>query len=147
MMTMVVALFQDLCVAQRAVADLVNSGFPRDVISVLVRDLRRAADQAAGDDDGRDRLADRPNPRVLAGGPLGAALEMSAHDESAVADALTRAGLQPAAARFFADAVGEGGILVGVLAKEETVRDARDILDFYATPEPRFKQQVAAHGD
>ena len=64
---------------------------------------------------------------------------MSAHDESAVVSALTRAGLQPAAARHFAEAVSAGRILVAVHCKAETVRDARDILDLYARSEPRVK--------
>ncbi len=141
-MTTVVAVFEDLCLAQRAVADLIGSGFARNVISVIIRHLQGPADPVAANGDGRDP----PVPSVLAGGPLGEALRKTSHDESAVADALKRAGLPPSASLLFAEAVGAGAILVAVHCKEAEVRDARDILDIYAAPEPRTGQTSATRG-
>jgi len=140
-MTTVVAMFDDLCLAQRAVADLIGSGFPRNVISVIVRHFQGPTEPIVNDDG-----CDPPGPSVLAGGPLGEALRMTGHDESAVADALKRAGLPPSAARLFAEAVGAGAILVAVHCEEAAVRDARDILDIYATPEPRLTRAALTHG-
>jgi len=141
-MPTIVGAFDDLCLAQRAVADLIGSGFPRNVISVLIRQLQRPA-----------RTAEINGPRggpavgsVLAGGPLGEALRLTDHDESAVAVALTRAGLPPSAAQFFAEAVTAGSILVTVHCKDDAVRDARDILDIYAAPEPDLNQRAGTRG-
>jgi hypothetical protein len=136
-MTTVVAVFDDMCLAQRAVADLIGSGFPRNVISVIIRHLPGPADPGA---NGNER---EPGQSVLAGGPLGEALRTTSHDESAVADTLKRAGLPPSASMLFAEAVSAGAILVAVHCKEGAVRDARDILDIYAAPEPRSGQATA----
>ena len=141
-MTTVVAMFDDLCLAQRAVADLIGSGFSRNVISVIVRHFQGPTESVAVNGDGREP----PGPSVLAGGPLGEALRMTGHDETAVADALKRAGLPPSAAVLFAEAVGAGAILVAVHCEEAAVRDARDILDIYATPEPRLTRAALTHG-
>ena len=141
-MTTVVAMFDDMCLAQRAVADLIGSGFPRNGISVIIRHLQGPTEPVTVKSDGRDP----PGQSILAGGPLGEALRMTGHDESAVADALKRAGLPQSAALLFAEAVGAGDILVAVHCKEAAVRDARDILDIYATPEPRLTQGTAARG-
>ena len=131
-MTMVVAVFDDLCLAQRAVADLIGSGFPSNVISVIVRHFQGPTEPVAVNGDGCQP------PSVLAGGPLGEALRTTGHDETAVADALKRAGLPLSAAVLFAEAVGAGAILVAVHCEEAAVRDARDILDIYAAPETRL---------
>jgi len=141
-MTTVVAVFDDLCLAQRAVADLVGSGFPRTAISVIIRHVQGPPDAAAVYGD--DRQPHVQN--VLAGGPLGEALRKTCHDESAVADALKRAGLPQSASLLFAEAVSAGAILVAVHCKDAEVRDARDILDVYAAPEPRFTQSTATRG-
>jgi hypothetical protein len=137
-MTTVVAVLNDLCLAQRAVSDLISSGFPRNVISVVIRHFHGSTDPGSGNDDGRG-----PEQSVLAGGPLGEALRKTSHDESAVADALKRAGLPPSASLLFAEAVSAGSILVAIYCKEGQVRDARDILDIYAAPEPRLGQPPA----
>ncbi len=137
-MPTIVGAFDDLCLAQRAVADLIGSGFPRNVISVLIRHLQRPAHAAEVDGSGGEPAAGN----VVAGGPLGEALRLTDHDESAVAVALTRAGLPPSAAQFFAEAVTAGSILVTVHCKEDAVRDARDILDIYAAPEPELKRRA-----
>ena len=140
-MTTVVAVFDDLCLAQRAVADLIGSGFPRNVISLIIRHLQGPADPVAVNGNGREL-----GQSVLAGGPLGEALRTTSHDESAVADTLTRAGVPPSASLLFAKAVSAGAILVTVHCKEAAVRDARDILDVYAAPEPQSSQPAATRG-
>ena len=138
-MTMVVGMFENLVSAQRAVADLMGSGYRRNAISVLVRHGQIAEPH---DDDGEDEqgaLARATESMlgagsVLAGGPLAAAIHADGVDstEHAVINTLTTAGLQPAAARFFADAICNGAILVAVHCPECEVRDARDILDTYS---------------
>ena len=129
-MTTVVAVFDDLCQTQRAVADLIGSGFPRNVISVIIRHLQGPTDPANSD------RRDLPAQSVLAGGPLGVALRTTSHDASAVPNTLMRAGLPLSASMLFAEAVSSGGILVAVHCKESAMRDARDILDIYAGAEP-----------
>ena len=149
-MTMVVGMFENLLSAQRAVADLVGSGYRRNAISVLVRNARPANGQLDEDDDGdgeeeHGALARATHSAtatsVLAGGPLGAAMRMDSCDstEHAVMHTLTNAGLKPAAARFFADAICNGAILVAVHCPECEVRDARDILDIYTDTDDSFE--------
>ena len=142
-MTMVVGMFSSLLGAQRAVTDLVDAGFRRSRISMLVRDGAR---HAANEDDEQGPLARATNSvarggSVIAGGPLKEALEAeTGESDDAVTHTLSIAGLQPAAARFFADAIINGAILVAVHCAEDEVRDARDILDVhvgYEEPEPR----------
>jgi hypothetical protein len=139
-MTMVVGMFESLVNAQHAVADLVTSGYARNSISVLVR-----GGHAHDEDDEEEHGAlaraanslSAGNLSVLAGGPLGAALRVGSDEpaEHAVVHTLTAAGLQPAAARFFADAICHGAILVAVHCADRYVRDARDILDTYTEPD------------
>ena len=146
-MTMVVRMFHALPSAQCAIADLIDSGFARNAISVLVRDQRQEAYPAMRSDHEHGALARTTNllrNRVLAGGPLAATLRSQADDESAVVRALINAGLQPAAARLFAEAIGGGAILVAVHCMDATVRDARDILDGYAAPECADRDPIAA---
>ena len=137
-MTMVVGMFDSLVSAQHAIADLMTSGYARNSISVLVRN-GGAHDEDDEDDEEHGALARAANSisgnAVLAGGPLGAALRAEDADEStehAVAHTLASAGLQPAAAQFFADAICNGAILVAVHCPDRLVRDAREILDVYA---------------
>lgn len=136
-MTMVVGVFDELTKAQHAVADLMGSGYARNSISVLVRN--RCEPDANGDQDDEHGLLSRMTnsavaTRVLAGGPLGAALRNHADEpaEDVVAHTLAAAGLQPSAARFFAQAICNGAILVAVHCPDRRIRDARDILDAYA---------------
>ena len=58
-MTMVIGMFDSLVNAQRAVCDLVTSGYAKDAISVIVRNMTR-------DDEGADHVH---IAGVLAGGP------------------------------------------------------------------------------
>ena len=135
-MTMVVGMFESLTNAQHAVADLMGSGYARNTISVLVRN-GGVRDAACATDDEQGALSRATNTlaatRVLAGGPLGAALRAEPEEpaEHAVAHTLASAGLRPAAAQFFADAICKGAILVAVHCPDAHIRDARDILDTY----------------
>ena len=74
---------------------------------------------------------------MLAGGPLAVSLRDSeaAIAEDSVAHALTAAGLRQTAARFFAEAIAHGAVVVAVHCEDARVRDARDILDIHAEPE------------
>jgi hypothetical protein len=133
-MTMVVGMFNSLVDAQRAVTDVVASGFARAAISVIVR---QASPAHACADDGR-RYPSPPDAdacwRVLAGGPLALSLRSAAANESwtSVAQAFVAAGLQQAAARFFAESIARGAVVVTVHCEDSRVRDARDILDLHA---------------
>lgn len=133
-MTMVVGMFSSLVDAQRAVTDVVASGFARAAISVLVR--QSSPDHAYADDG--PRYPPAPNAdagwRVLAGGPLALSLRSAASKASwtSVAQAFVAAGLQQAAARFFAEAIARGAVVVTVHCEDSRVRDARDILDLHA---------------
>ncbi len=132
-MTMVVGMFKSLVGAQRAVSDLVASRYQRGAISVLVRQARKEPPAAAA--PGYDAHQHTPW-RVLAGGPLAISLRGSeaAVAEDSVALALTAAGLRQTAARFFAEAIAHGAVVVAVHCEDARVRDARDILDIHAEP-------------
>ena len=131
-MTMVVGVFVNLVNAQHAVQDLMASGYARDRISVLVRPPMRECN--VEEDSQQGPLARAATARkVLAGGPLASALGPGADGTNGqtVAHTLQVAGLQPAAAHFFADAISNGAVLVAVHCMGTGVRDARDILDMY----------------
>lgn len=133
-MTMVVGMFEKLINAQHAIADLVDCGYASSAISVLVRTGAAVAppDAVDGERGALSRATDaQVVNRVLAGGPLGAALRAEADEmqEHAVAHTLAWAGLKPAAARFFADAICNGAILVAVHCPDGFIRNAREILD------------------
>jgi hypothetical protein len=127
-MTMVLRIFDTLTDAQRAVSDLVGSGYARKAISVLVRDAL-AHTMPRSDDAGDGPLT--PPTSIIAGGPLGDVLHRGTDMVSphAVTRCLKLEGLQPSAAQFFADAICDGGILVAVHCDDGDVRYAREILD------------------
>ena len=133
-MTMVVGMFRSLLCAQRAVTDLVASGYGRPTISVLVR---QGGTQESSTADATVATGADPSWRVLAGGPLATSLGDTHADaaESSVVRALTAAGLRATAARFFAQAIAHGAVVVAVHCEDARVRDARDILDIHAEPE------------
>ena len=130
-MTMVVRMFETLTDAQRAVSELVESGYARNAISILVRDALRHTRPRTDDTPDHGPLARATN--IIAGGPLGVELHRDgrAVGEQAVAHCLKTAGLQLPAARFFADAICNGAILVAVHCQDSEVRYARDILDVH----------------
>ena len=130
-MTMVVRMFETLTDAQRAVSELVQSGYARNAISILVRDAIGHARPRTDVTPDHGPLARATN--IIAGGPLGLELHRDgrAVGQHAVARCLKTAGLQLPAARFFADAICNGAILVAVHCLDSEVRDARDILDVH----------------
>ena len=130
-MTMVVRMFETLTDAQRAVSELVESGYARNAISILVRDALGHARPRNDDTPDQGPLARATN--IIAGGPLGVELHRDgrAVGESAVAHCLKTAGLQLPAARFFADAICNGAILVAVHCVDSEVGYARDTLDVH----------------
>ena len=150
-MTMVVGMFESLSGAQRAVTDLVDSGYRRNAISVLVRHASNAL-PVLGTKEAQGALARATDSAhalgILAGGPLGVALgaEKTHATESAVMATLANAGLNPAAARFFADAICHGAILVAVHCAERELRDAREILDTYSEVLDDFAHHPQAKG-
>jgi len=134
---MVVGMFESLVGAQRAVADLVDSGYRRNAISVLVRHPPGGV-QALGSRVGEQGPLARATESaramdILGGGPLGAALHTDVADatETTVIATLANAGLDASAASFLAAAICNGAILVAVHCPQGEVRDARDILDTY----------------
>ena len=136
-MTMVVRIFDTLTDAQRAVSDLVESGYARNAISVLVRDALAPAVPGCDDPRQHGPLARATN--IIAGGPLGDVLhrDSEAVSPGAVTYCLKHAGLNLSAAQFFADAICHGAILVAVHCDDGNVRCAREILDVHhATAAP-----------
>ena len=141
-MTMVVRIFDTLTDAQRAVSDLVDSGYARNAISVLVRDALAHRLPRCDDPCQHGALARTTN--IIAGGPLGDALHhgSAAVGPSAVTQCLKTAGLQLSAAQFFANAICHGAILVAVHCDDGGVRYAREILDVHhpaAGPVPSWQ--------
>jgi hypothetical protein len=134
---MVVGTFESLVGAQRAVADLVDSGYRRNAISVLVRHAPGSLRAVGASVSEQGALAHATDSAfamgILAGGSLGVALraDKPGSTEKTVMTTLANAGLNVTAARFFADAICNGAILVAVHCPECEVRDARDILDTY----------------
>ena len=130
-MTMVVRIFDTLTDAQRAVSDLMDSGYARNAISILVRDALSHALPRPEDPHQLGALARATN--IIAGGPLGDVLHSGRESvgPGAVTQCLETAGLQGSAAQFFADAICHGSILVAVHCDDGDVRYAREILDVY----------------
>jgi hypothetical protein len=149
-MTMVLGMFKSLLGAQRAVTDLVASGYSRATISVLVRQAAqgkapRPADGVAGD----AHVADHGAWRVLAGGPLADSLRATHADAAgaSIIRALGAAGLRETAARFFAEAIARGAVVVAVHCEDARVRDARDILDIHADPDIEDMSEFPLNGE
>jgi hypothetical protein len=148
-MTMVVGMFDSLVEVQRAVADLIDAGYARNTISILVRDTH--ADAVAVRQDFETPATDDDSPpiggpvqsavdvvkmaKILAGGPLATVLRQSSleHPEGPVVRALTSAGLGLASARYFADAICQGAVMIAVHCEDRYVRDTRDLLDAHAS--------------
>ena len=133
-MTMVVGVFESLVNAEDAVADLVASGYPRRDIEVLVRDGPFRSERedvggspapAQGASAGFDTIR---TSRLSAEVPPG---KTEAVGELKLATALEISGLEPVAARFFADAICNGAVLVAVRCAAPRASNARDILDVF----------------
>lgn len=148
---MVVGMFDSLVEVQRAVADLIDAGYARNSISILVRDTHADAlgvheglevpmngekhPAASGPQGAQSAVDVVKTAKVLAGGPLATALRQSSldHPEGPVVRALTSAGLGLMSARYFADAIGQGAVMIAVHCEDRHVRDTRDLLDAHAT--------------
>jgi hypothetical protein len=100
-MPMVVGVFENLANAEDAVADLLASGYSRNNINLLIRQAETRRGHTV-----------EPTERALA-------------------TTLESAGVVPAAARFFADAICNGAVLVTVHCAAPRAGDARDILEVY----------------
>jgi hypothetical protein len=144
---MVVGMFDSLVEVQRTVADLIDAGYARNTISIVVRDahldapaVRQDFELSTSDGDGSGSASASVDviktAKVLAGGPLATVLRQSSleHPEGPVVRALTAAGLGLTSARYFADAVCHGAVMIAVHCEDRYVRDTRDLLDAHATP-------------
>jgi preprotein translocase subunit SecD len=147
---MVVGLFDSLVEVQRTVADLIDAGYARNTISIVVRDAHLDAPAVRRDfgqdfelstsEEDRSRGASTSvdvikTAKVLAGGPLATVLRQSSleHPEEPVVRALISAGLGLTSARYFADAICHGAVMIAVHCEDRYVRDTRDLLDAHAT--------------
>ena len=143
---MVVGMFDSLVEVQRTVADLIDAGYARNTISIVVRDAHLDAPAVRQDfelstsDEARSHSASASvdvvkTARVLAGGPLATILRQSSleYPEEPVVRALTAAGLGLTSARYFADAICHGAVMIAVHCEDRYVRDTRDLLDAHAT--------------
>ncbi|MDP9151702.1 MAG: general stress protein [Myxococcota bacterium] len=146
MFTHVSALFADRHAARAAVEQLVQAGFSRPAISVMMSAMthEREFGDAASE---RARLAGRfqgvlnsivagvvlvtlPNGFVLrAAGPLASGLARSMKRTDALHDALASAGLVASEARFVDEGVRRGSIVLGVRASRERARLAGQLLE------------------
>lgn len=157
-MTMVVGMFDSLVEVQRAVADLIDAGYARNTISILVRDTHAHAAGVRQDFETPTTDNDPPEitgpqsaqsavdvvkmAKILAGGPLATVLRQSSleHPEGPVVRALTAAGLGLTSARYFADAICQGAVMIAVHCEDRYVRDTRDLLDAHAPHPPNHHQ-------
>jgi hypothetical protein len=145
-MALVVGLYDTLHRAQAAVVDLVDSGFPRRAVSMLLRGIEPGsafahmpAGTLAGDGDAHEIVsASGRRLALIAAGPLAESLERARSDagyrdgEGRVSAVLCAAGLSRFAATYFNEAICDGGVLVAVQCEDSRIRDARDILDTHA---------------
>ena len=133
-MPMVVGIFESLANAQDAVADLLASGYSRNAIKVLVRDDEPRSELGDHEASQLVRPANTASRTMQSRRPPSRRLfvdEPNAMAEQSVMTTLETAGLKPAAARFFADAICNGAVLVAVHCAAPRAWDARDILDVY----------------
>jgi hypothetical protein len=112
-----VAVFQDVAWAQKGLAALTQSGFPRESMTILAKDSPEAAaliERTLGAAGERIEIADVG--AVVARGPLVAALQGSAHDlpKLGIAGTMRRVGFQSHDGRIFELLTGRGGILVAI---------------------------------
>lgn len=128
-----VAVFQDVAWAQKGLAALRQAGFPAESITILAKDSAEAAaliEGTLGAAGERVELADIG--RVVARGPLVAALQGSARDlpKLGIAGTMRRVGFQSHDGRIFELLTGRGGILVAIHS-EPRAADALAIFHSY----------------
>ncbi len=128
-----VAVFQDVAWAEKGLAALGESGFPRESITILAKESPDAAaliERALG--TAGERLEIAEVGAALARGPLVAALQGSARDlpTLGIAGTMRRVGFQSHDGRIFELLVGRGGILVSIHS-EPRAADALAIFHSY----------------
>jgi hypothetical protein len=158
-MTMIVGLYDTGESAGNAVDDLIEAGFGRSGISLLLPDEDSAQlpstllDAPAYRDEGPHDTevhatidcGDAHPQSVWVTGPLATAMHGSAKAIAGpVLDALVSVGIGQMAAANVVDAVCAGAVLVAVTCEEKRVREARDILDGHAPINPRWQQRQNA---
>ncbi len=159
-MPTIVGLYETLQAAQGAVSDLVEGGFARGAVSlVMPSELSfdvSAKSPACSRGNASVALASSANGvvdcgslgtrSVLVAGPLATALPRGGGDpaQASVLRALSATEVGATAAHYFTEAVCAGAILVAVRCEDMRVRDARDILDGHAPPDPRWLRPVRA---
>jgi hypothetical protein len=147
MPTHATALFADRHAAHAAVEQLVQAGFPRDAISVVMtqdtheREFGPLGAERSGIRPARHAgvlgaivsslvaLAWPEGLALRAAGPLLAALMRASPAALAVSSALTAAGLAEQEARFVDEGLRAGSIAVGVHATVDRVRLAFQLLE------------------
>jgi|SRR6266850_7570945 len=154
MSTLVTGLFGSRSAAQVAIEQLIDQGFAREDISLLMTDTTRGREfgvlehskapegaatgatiggvlgAIAAGLAGVGSLA-VPGLSLVAAGPLVAALAGLGAGAAAggITGALIGLGMPEHEAKFFHDEIRRGGILVGVYAHVDRVRLARELLD------------------
>lgn len=150
---LVTALFPDRAAAELAVDRLVDSGFSRDDVSVLMSDATRGREFGVTTDSKAPEGAATgaaiggvlgavaagliaigviaaPGIGLVAAGPIIAALAGAGAGGTAggLIGALAGAGIPEHEAKFYSDAVAGGGILVGVYTHDDRATIAHDVL-------------------
>ena len=151
----VVALYDDPSDAQRAVQDLVDSGFDRESISILARHVEEGKATPSGNQAaegagigaaiglvfggvggllvGLGALAIPGIGPIVAAGPLIAALTGAGigAGAGAIIGALVKLGIAEEEAHMYAEGVRRGGTLVVVQTSDEMATQAANIMDHH----------------
>jgi len=151
MPTIATAVFGDRHSAHAAVEQLVQAGFPRDALSVVVSEdtfAREFGGPGAASGEKSGIIPVRPagvltalvgglvsvaapgGPPIRATGPLFPSLHENPGDAQATLSArLVQAGVPDLEARALVESLGTGGMVVGVHASEERARLATRLLE------------------
>jgi hypothetical protein len=150
---LVTALFESRAVAETAVDRLIDAGFARDDISVLMSDATRGREfVVAAESKAPEGAATggalggvlgaiaagliavgviaAPGIGLVAAGPIIAALAGAGAGGAAggLIGALVGAGIPEHEAKFFSERLTEGGILVGVYTHDDRVAAAKEVI-------------------
>jgi hypothetical protein len=149
------ALFADRHAAHAAVEQLVQAGFPRDAISLVMTEdtherefgplggeksgvrARRHAGVLGAITSGLVALACPSGTALRAAGPIVAALMRAGPATFAVSSALVSSGFGEPEARFVDEGVRAGSIVVGVHASGERMRLALQLLELSGGAAPQ----------
>jgi hypothetical protein len=154
MSTLVTGIFTSRAAAENAVNDLIDFGYSRDDISVLMTDTTRGREFAVSDSTKAPEGAATgaavggvlgaiaaglvavgtitiPGLALAAAGPVVASLAGLGAGAAAggLLGALSGLGIPEHEARFYHDEIKKGGILVGVYAHKDRVKATKEILD------------------